>query len=71
MNSRGLLRDCEIFGNIRITFVSSTTVLLYLDLRSSEWTTDIQEPEQGRDPDHEVEFRSDLVNLSLVFVIST
>ena len=23
--SRGLLRDCEIFGNIRITFVSSTT----------------------------------------------
>ena len=36
--------------------------LLYLDLRSSEWSTDIQEPEQGRDPDHEVEFRSDLVN---------
>ena len=23
--SRGLLRDCEIFGNIRITFVSSTS----------------------------------------------
>ena len=37
--------------------------LLYLDLRSSEWSTDIQEPEQGRDPDHEVEFRSDLVKL--------
>ena len=38
--------------------------LLYLDLRSSEWTTDIQEPEQGRDPDHEVEFRSGLVKLN-------
>ena len=24
--SRGLLRDCEIFGNIRITFVSSTNL---------------------------------------------
>ena len=44
--------------------------LLYLDLRSSEWSTDIQEPEQGRDPDHEVEFRSGLVKLSLVFVIT-
>ena len=23
--SRGLLRDCEIFGNIRITFILSTS----------------------------------------------
>ena len=38
--------------------------LLYLDLRSSEWSTDIREPEQGRDPDHEVEFRSGLVKLN-------
>ena len=34
--SRGLLRDCEIFANIRITFVSSSTAGTTLPLPGGE-----------------------------------
>ena len=45
--SRGLLRDCEIFGNIRITFVSSTNC--YPLLFSDEVARLLRDHQQNRE----------------------
>ena len=37
--SRGLLRDCEIFANLRITFVSSSNIVPCVRWAAREWCT--------------------------------